>query len=373
MSSDTDANKNVVVLGAGVVGLTTAVMIQEKGRYDVTIIAERFPTDPKSIDYCSAWAGGHHVSFANGDERMQKIDSATFDKMWELSEPGADAEHCFLRIKETQFFYDGRDGHYNWYPDYEVLPQGSLVGVPGAETGCTFKTLTFDAPKYVAYLLARFLSRGGTIVRGRVSHVSQIAEGGVDLFSRGVASTRPVDAIVVCTGLGASTLGGVEDKAVYPVRGQVLLIKAPWIRFGKTASHNEDGLWTYVIPRRNGEVIIGGTKLENDWYPAGRPDTTEDILQRCLAFCPELALPEIRAQRAPTVDDLRAQILEVGVGLRPARKGGLRLETEWLNTPKPDVKIPLVFNYGHSGSGFQSSWGSAAIAVELMEDTWQSA
>ncbi|KAH9932225.1 D-amino-acid oxidase [Fomitopsis serialis] len=370
MASHLNANKNVVVLGAGVVGLTTAVLAQEKGGYDVTIIAERFPTDPKSIDYCSAWAGGHHVSFANGDERMQKIDSATFKRMWELSEPRADAEHCFLRIQETQFFYDGRDGHYEWYPDYDPLPEDSLVSVPGAKTGCTFNTLTFDAPKYVAYLLARFLSRGGSIVRGKVSHISQIVEGGVDLFARGKLSTRPVDAVIVCAGLGARTLGGVEDQAVYPVRGQVLLIKAPWIRFGRTASHNEDGLWTYVIPRRNGEVIIGGTKMENDWYPAARPETTEDILQRCLAFCPELAPPEIRAQRAPTVDDLRALILEAGVGLRPARKGGLRLEVEWVTNPRGNVKIPMVFNYGHSGSGFQSSWGSAEVALELMENAF---
>ena len=81
-------------------------------------------------------------------------------------------------------------------------------------------------------------------------------------------------------------------------------------------------------------------------YPAARPETTEDILQRCLAFCPELAPPEIRAQRTPTIDDLRPLILEVGVGLRPARKGGLRLEVEWLDVPMASGKVPLIFNYG---------------------------
>ena len=126
--------------------------------------------------------------------------------------------------------------------------------VPDAKTGCSFNTLTFDAPKYVNYLLARFLSRGGSIVRGKVGHINQILEGGVDVFTRGKASANPVDAVVICTGLGARTLGGVEDKNVYPVRGQVLLLKAPWVRFGRTASHSENGLWTYIIPRRSGEV-----------------------------------------------------------------------------------------------------------------------
>ena len=137
-----------------------------------------------------------------------------------------------------------------------ALPQHAVASVPGAKSGCTFSTLTFDAPKYVNYLLARFLSRGGRIVRGKVGHVKQIIEGGPDLFARGQASATPVDAIVVCAGLGARNLGGVEDKDVYPVRGQVLLLNAPWVRFGRTASHNEDGLWTYIIPRRNGEVGI---------------------------------------------------------------------------------------------------------------------
>ncbi|KIY48480.1 hypothetical protein FISHEDRAFT_58973 [Fistulina hepatica ATCC 64428] len=52
-------SKNIVVLGAGVVGLTTAVRIQEKGGYNVTILAEILPSDPKSIRYTSQWAGAH--------------------------------------------------------------------------------------------------------------------------------------------------------------------------------------------------------------------------------------------------------------------------------------------------------------------------
>ena len=99
-------------------------------------------------------------------------------------------------------------------------------------------------------------------------------------------------------------------------------------------------------------------------YPAARPETTEDILQRCLAFCPELAPPEIRAQRAPTVDDLRALILEAGVGLRPARKGGLRLEVEWVTNPRGNVKIPMVFNYGYA---FSSHSGLLRGRVSLLD------
>jgi hypothetical protein len=40
----------------GVVGLTTAIRIQEHGGYHVTIVAETIPGDTKSIRYTSPWA-----------------------------------------------------------------------------------------------------------------------------------------------------------------------------------------------------------------------------------------------------------------------------------------------------------------------------
>jgi hypothetical protein len=60
------------------------------------------------------------------------------------------------------------------------------------------------------------------------------------------------DAVVVCVGLGARTLGGVEDPDVYPVRGQVSIIRAPWIKFG-VSEKTKEGI-SYVIPRQSGDV-----------------------------------------------------------------------------------------------------------------------
>lgn len=74
MSAD-EQLKKVVVIGAGtqliplrsspstnqhrplgVVGLTTALRIQEVGKYNCTIVAEVLPSDPKTIKYTSHWA-----------------------------------------------------------------------------------------------------------------------------------------------------------------------------------------------------------------------------------------------------------------------------------------------------------------------------
>ncbi|KAI0682936.1 D-amino-acid oxidase [Cytidiella melzeri] len=357
-------SKHIVVIGAGVVGLTTAVKIQEESDYSVTIVAEVFPYDPKTVRYTSLWAGAHHVSHAEGDPKQQAIDEETFKVMWELSAPGAEAEGCFLRLPQTDYFYDGRDVHLDWMPDHTILSADPLI--PEAKTGISFTTFTIDTPAYCNYLLSRFLGKGGKVVRGTVQHISQIAEGGPQVFTSPTrASNSSVDAIVVCAGLGARTLGGVEDKDVFPTRGQVVLLRAPWIKFGRTASHAASGLWTYVIPRRCGEVIVGGTKLDNDWYPVACPSTTTEILERVLALCPELAPPEIRAERTPTVDDLRSLILEEGCGFRPSRKGGVRIEADKLNVGGRE--IPVIHNYGHGGGGYQSSWGTASIALNLLK------
>jgi len=361
--------RNIVVIGAGVVGLTTALKIQEKGGHQVTIIAETFPSDPKNIRYTSPWAGAHHVSSAGEDARLKKLDMDTFKVMWDLSAPGGGAEDCFLRLDQTEYYREA----YTKPDPLEMMPDSKYVSkddlIPGAAYGISFRTLTIDTPKYLNYLLARFLASGGSIVQGILQHISQIIEGGATAFSGGGKPSR-VDGLVVCAGLGARMLGGIEDKGVYPIRGQTVLLNAPWIRYGRTMVE-KDGLRTYTIPRRNGDVIVGGTIDKDDWYPTPRPEITTDILQRVFILCPELAPPEIRAMREPTVEDLLPLILEEGCGLRPARAGGVRIELEWFEDLKGKRNVPIVHNYGHGGFGYQSSWGSASMALELLEGAFE--
>ncbi|KAL0576847.1 hypothetical protein V5O48_005144 [Marasmius crinis-equi] len=357
-----DQIKHIVVLGAGVVGLTTALSIQERGGYSVAIVAEVLPSDPKSIKYTSHWAGADHVSRVHEDSRQTKIDQDTFNVFWELSAPGGAAEHCFMRIKSSDYDIPEGEGQLAWYPDFKVIDKHNLP--PGVSYGVEFSTVTIDTPAYTNYLLSRFIAAGGSVIRGSVQHVNQVVEGGAHIFSES-KRTSPVDAVLVCTGIGALTLGGIEDKELYPIRGQTVVMRAPWIKFGRTI-RNSDGLGTYIIPRRSGDVVVGGTKAADDWYPIPRKETTEDILKRGFALCPELAPPEVRAKQAPSIDDVRPIIIEEGCGHRPARKGGIRLEVLWFDGR--NKRVPVVTNYGHGAGGFQSSWGSAAIAVELLEE-----
>ncbi|TEB19203.1 D-amino-acid oxidase [Coprinellus micaceus] len=378
--------KDIVVLGAGVIGLTTALKIQETGRYNVTIIAEILPSDPKNIKYASQWAGAHHVSFTKRDHFQHPLDKETFEEMWRLSQNEASA--CFLQLPQTEFFTGEREqpSSLEHMPNFRHLTTDSeeVTGIPGAVHGEAFTTVTIDVPSYLNYLLSRFLGSGGRIVRGSVQHISQIAESGAHAFlppaerfssdgtPRPQKKPKAPAAIVVCVGLGARFLGGVEDADVYPIRGQTVLINAPWIRWGKTLSNLAAMEWTYVIPRRTGIVILGGTLEPNDWNATPRPETTRDIIERNLKFAPEIIPAHLRKDaEKPTLDDVLPLVVEEGCGFRPGRKGGLRLQAGSIQVPNTDRTIPVVYNYGHAGAGYISSFGSARVSLELLEKALQ--
>ncbi|KAJ8509386.1 hypothetical protein ONZ45_g8438 [Pleurotus djamor] len=360
--------KQVVVIGAGVIGLSTAIKLQELG-YEVIIVAETFPTDPKSSRYTSHFGAAAHIPSEPPGTQQNKIDKDTFDVMWQMSEPGSPTEHLFLRHAWEAHYQDKqpRPNPISDMPSFRYLSQEALV--PSAVEGVAFDPLSVDAPRYVNYLMTKFLSSGGQIERAFIQHIDQIIEGGAKVFSTSKDTpSSEVDAIFVCTGLGARTLGGVEDKAVHPIRGQTVIIHAPWVRSGMALLGNTVG--TYIVPRRSGDVVLPDSfRVPGDWYPKVRPETTIDILTRSLSICPELAPPEIRAFRTPTIDDIEPLIVEEGCGLRPGRTGGVRLEVEWFKNGMNGTKIPVVYNYGHAGRGFRSSWGSAAVAVELLQES----
>jgi glycine/D-amino acid oxidase-like deaminating enzyme len=227
----------------------------------------------------------------------------------------------------------------------------------------SFTSLTMTPAVYLARLVERIAFLGGRIHRARLSDLQDLAS---PQLSAMIGCTPRL--AVVCAGLGARTLGGVEDGDVYPTRGQVIKVKAPWIREGFTrqvGSLNgaEGGERTYVIPRPSGEVIIGGTREVNDWEAYPREGTKADIMRRAVEICP--TLPPQHASGSWEV--LRSIVLDHLVGFRPSREGGVRLEAG------PDrslsgQRVSIVYNYGHGGAGWQSCWGCAEDAARLVLD-----
>jgi glycine/D-amino acid oxidase-like deaminating enzyme len=147
---------------------------------------------------------------------------------------------------------------------FRRLEPSAFANVPEAISAVSFFGLNINTPVYLPYLLSRFLRFGGHIVRASIQHIVQILEGGVEVFANGKSGMQTADALIICAGLGARTLGGVEDKNVYPVRGQTVLLDAPWVNEGRSLVI-ESVSKTYIIPRQGGTVSLysGPTLIMN--------------------------------------------------------------------------------------------------------------
>lgn len=169
-----------------------------------------------------------------------------------------------------------------------------------------------------------------TLLRRRIDHIDQ------------ARLDSDVTAVFNCTGLGSYVLGGVEDKTMYPLRGQIVLVEQPLKpleRMYFRSPRRVDNNTTYVFQRPlGGGVVLGGCRQQGNWDGAVDPEFAKDIMKRCCALAPELGQPE----------DLK--VIRHGVGLRPGRQDGPRIELE----KRRDGIV--IHNYGASGAGYQSSW-----------------
>lgn len=87
------------------------------------------------------------------------------------------------------------------------------------------------------------------------------------------------------------------------------------------------------------------------------PQLAARFLKTCVAFCPGLVKPN------EGVEGL--EIIRHGVGLRPVRKTGVRIEKEKSNSNGPAI----IYCYGHGGWGYQTSWASADMVYQMVEET----
>ncbi|RIB16659.1 hypothetical protein C2G38_1969910 [Gigaspora rosea] len=331
--------KKVNVIGAGVIGITTALILQRNG-YQVQILAEHWPGD-SNINYTSPWAGAawrpHFYLYPK--KNVDKFERISFKAFWSL-----------LQIPDTGLMsttiYDYMDKkpvvyRSDWFKEFfRVLPPYKLP--PGVEFGLSYTTITINGPKYIRWLLKQFTIAGGKIKKVRLSHINESFDDDVDI-------------VVNCTGIGARTFGGVQDSTVFPTRGQTVTVWAPHIK--TSCFRSKFNCITYIIPREDGEVVLGGTYEENNLNEKPNLKTTESIIQRCRELCPELT----SSKGAHAL-----KILSYEVGLRPSRIDGIRLEIEEKKNSK-GKDIIICHNYGHHSYGYSSSWGSCLEAFELIE------
>jgi D-amino-acid oxidase len=313
--------QDVVVIGAGVCGLSAAVALLDAG-LAVSVYTAEPPHQTTSAAAGALW-GPHLVGT---DERVAGWAELTLRRFRELcdepaagiSEIGGLAASAGQPEDEPPGFARGAGRAARCDP--AELPAGFT-------SGWRYTAPVIAMPVYLDYLLELLLIKGGQLVVGEPLR---------DLADAMAEFSAPI--IVNCAGMGAREL--VPDPDLRPVRGQVVIAANPGLTeffVGEGAGADEV---TYLFPH-GPNVVLGGTHHEGATGRQPDPVIAEQILARCAAVQPRLA---------------RAQVLAHRVGLRPVRPQ-VRLETQAVPGGRH-----VVHNYGHGGAGVTLSWG-CALAV----------
>jgi D-amino-acid oxidase len=304
----------VVVVGAGVIGLSCAVRLAEAG-HQVDVVARDLPLETTSAVAAALWYPYRAYPF----ERVTAWAQRSYDEFLRIAESAPKAG--VSRVRGTEVFRQPTADP--WWRD--AVPRlERLRSLPdGYRDGWELTAPVIEMGVYLPWLAQRLEQLGGTVTR---MALSALPDGGT--------------LVVNACGLAGRSLA--DDPALMPVRGQVVYVE----QFGLDRWWLDPEGPTYVVPRAH-DVVVGGTDEEGSWNRTPDPATAERILERATRLLPELA---------------RARVVGHRVGLRPARPT-VRLEEE-----RHADGARAIHCYGHGGAGVTLSWGCADEVLALAEE-----
>ncbi|MFJ9412709.1 FAD-dependent oxidoreductase [Streptomyces sp. NPDC101227] len=316
----------VLVIGGGVTGLTSAVALAEAG-HRVRVVS-REAADGTT----SAVAGGLCWPYRiRPYERAVRWSLRSFEVFEALARRPAETGARMVTGTMTDPAPDRDDGLAAWYDAVPGLRRARPDELPvGCRAGWRARTPLVDMPAHLRYLEGRLRDAGGTVERRGLASLE--------------AAGQEAAVVVNCSGLGAREL--VPDPEVHPVQGQLVIVENPGIEEWYVSADPGADETTYVLPQPYG-VVLGGTARAHAWAREPDPAVAEAVVARCARRFPELA---------------RARVLAHKVGLRPARSA-VRLAAERL----PGGAL-CVHNYGHGGAGVTVAWGCADEVAALVRE-----
>jgi len=300
----------VLIVGAGVVGLSCAVRLLEAG-HRVDVVARDLPRETTSSVAAAIW-------YPYRADPRQQVTGWSAASYAEFARIASVPDNGVRMLEGTELHRSAAVDP--WWRT--AVPELTRVGATPAPfvDGWSFTTPVVEMPLYLDWLTERVNDLGATITRMALQGIPD--HGGI---------------VVNASGLGARLIA--DDPTVAPVRGQVVYVDQVdvdrwWL--------DETGP-TYVVPRSE-DVVVGGTDEEGEWSHTPDPDAATRILERAAVLVPDLA---------------GARVLRHKVGLRPARPT-VRLEAVRHGASR------VVHCYGHGGAGVTLSWGCADEVAAMV-------
>ncbi|MFL5115775.1 MAG: FAD-dependent oxidoreductase [Microvirga sp.] len=251
----------VAVIGSGVMGLTTARLVQEAG-FPVTIYTAALPPDTTSNV-----AGGQFHPFA-----VFRDGSVTPEFMTQFRRA---VDYSWRRFQ----IMVGDDYGIRWLPTYVETdtPEAQVVAnfppvnrlLTASEhpfpwgSALRYDTLYVETGRYLRQMIRDVQAAGGKIEVRRFASPENIAG-------------LPETLVFNCTGLGSRDLFG--DQELHPIRGQLAILEPqPDVRYAAL------GEFGYMFPRSDG-ILLGGTFERDMFDPTPDPAAIARIIERHKRF-----------------------------------------------------------------------------------------
>jgi glycine/D-amino acid oxidase-like deaminating enzyme len=245
----------VAVLGAGVMGLSTARLVQEAG-FPVSIYTATLPPDTTS----NIAGGQFHPATVFREQDVTAEFMAQFTRALDYS------------WRRFQIMV-GDDYGIRWLPTYvetdspetkllETFPPIDRMLTPAEHPFPWAGTLRYDTMyvetgRYLRQMMRDLQLAGGKIEVRPFATPADIA-------------ALPETLVFNCTGLGSRDLFG--DVDLHPVRGQLAILEPqPEVQYALTGGPG------YMFPRADG-IILGGTFEHDQWDTTPDPQTIAGIV-----------------------------------------------------------------------------------------------
>ena len=246
----------VAVIGAGIMGLTTARLVQEAG-FAVTIYTAALPPETTSNIAGGQWSPfGHYRNDAVTPAWRQQF-AAALDYSWRRFQimVGDDYGVRWLTTYTEDNGPDPTSPLDRYHPNGKSLAPAEHP-FPVARLA-RFDTMYVETGRFLRELAEDVQIAGGRIAVRRFNAREELA-------------ALPERLVFNCTGLGSHALFG--DTELTPIRGQLaIMLPQPEVRYAFT------GQAGYMFPRADG-ILLGGTFERGEWNAEPQPEDIDRII-----------------------------------------------------------------------------------------------